>query len=167
MASPLGFSAATRSFYEHEVLAALRAGGFAPIDPWNEPAFEAELARALELPRGERRFAALAELNRRLGASNTAKIDGAAALLAILDGVDVDSGTAAEIGYAAALGKPVVGVRLDIRQAGDNEGALVNLQVEHFIRSSGGELVGSIASAIEVLERIAQGVPARAETPIA
>lgn len=47
--------------------------------------------------------------------------------------VDVDSGTAAEIGFAYALGKPVVGWRSDCRQAGDNAASVVNLQVEHFL----------------------------------
>ena len=37
------------------------------------------------------------------------------ALVAILDGPDADSGTAFEMGYAHALGKPMVGVRTDFR----------------------------------------------------
>lgn len=39
------------------------------------------------------------------------------AMLAILDGQDVDSGTAAEIGYAFARRKPIVGYRGDLRVA--------------------------------------------------
>lgn len=45
-------------------------------------------------------------------------IDGvreADAVVAILDGSDVDSGTAVELGYACALGKPVLGIRTDFR----------------------------------------------------
>ena len=37
-------------------------------------------------------------------------------VIAILDGPDVDSGVAFEMGYAHALGLPVVGVRTDFRQ---------------------------------------------------
>lgn len=37
-------------------------------------------------------------------------------VVACLDGPDVDSGVAFEMGYAHALGKPVVGVRTDFRQ---------------------------------------------------
>jgi nucleoside 2-deoxyribosyltransferase len=37
------------------------------------------------------------------------------ALVAVLDGADADSGTAFEVGYAHALGKPIVGVRTDYR----------------------------------------------------
>ena len=59
----------------------------------------------------------------------------------MLDGVDVDSGTAAEIGYAFARGKLIVGYRGDFRLSADNEGGTVNLQVEYFIRESGGTIV--------------------------
>lgn len=38
-------------------------------------------------------------------------------VVAILDGADVDSGVAYEVGYARALGKPVLGVRTDYRQS--------------------------------------------------
>jgi nucleoside 2-deoxyribosyltransferase len=39
-------------------------------------------------------------------------------VVAVLDGADVDSGTAWEVGYACALGKPVIGLRTDIRSEG-------------------------------------------------
>ena len=72
-------------------------------------------------------------------------------VLAVLDGSDVDSGTAAEIGFAAALGKPVVGVRTDLRITGDNEATLVNLQVEWFIIDGGGNLFTDLDAAIAAL----------------
>ena len=62
-------------------------------------------------------------------------------VVAILDGPDVESGTAAEIGYAFARGKLIVGYRGDFRLSADNEGSIVNLQVEFFIRQSGGTIV--------------------------
>lgn len=37
------------------------------------------------------------------------------AVVAILEGPDADSGTAYEVGYAAALKKPIIGVRTDFR----------------------------------------------------
>lgn len=36
-------------------------------------------------------------------------------IVANLDGVDVDSGTAWEIGYAFSLKKPIIGIRTDVR----------------------------------------------------
>lgn len=68
-------------------------------------------------------------------------IDTSDAVLSILDGPDVDSGTAAEIGYAFAKNKPIVGYRGDFRLSADNVGGIVNLQVEYFIRASGGTIV--------------------------
>lgn len=44
-----------------------------------------------------------------------AAIDGSDVVVAILDGPDVDSGTAFEIGYAFARGKPVIGLKTDRR----------------------------------------------------
>jgi uncharacterized damage-inducible protein DinB len=73
----------------------------------------------------------------------------------VLDGVDVDSGTAAEIGYAFARGKPIVGYRGDLRLAADDEALTVNLQVEYFIRASGGDIVatlGEIPGALAALD---------------
>lgn len=40
-------------------------------------------------------------------------------VVAILDGADADSGTCIEVGRAAALGKPVIGVRTDLRESED------------------------------------------------
>lgn len=53
-------------------------------------------------------------------------IDSADAILCILDGPDVDSGTAIEMGYAFARNKPIVGFRSDFRASEDNG---VNLMV--------------------------------------
>ena len=69
----------------------------------------------------------------------------------MLDGTDVDSGTASEIGFAFALGMPIVGFRTDLRATGDNEAAVVNLQVEYFIRASGGTIVTSLDAAVAAL----------------
>lgn len=49
-------------------------------------------------------------------------------IVANLDGVDVDSGTAFEIGYAIARGKSVIGIRTDWRAFSPNE--RVNLMIE-------------------------------------
>ena len=62
---------------------------------------------------------------------NLAAIDKADILVAVLDGADVDSGTSWEIGYAYALGKPVLGLRTDFRTLGI-EGT-VNLMIERSV----------------------------------
>jgi nucleoside 2-deoxyribosyltransferase len=65
----------------------------------------------------------------------------------------VDSGSAAEVGYAFAKGKPILGYRGDFRLSADNEGSVANLQVEYFIRQSGGDIISQIADLGAALER--------------
>jgi len=51
-------------------------------------------------------------------------------MVAMLDGPQVDDGTAWEIGYFFSSGKRVLGLRTDLRHAGEFEASRVNLMVE-------------------------------------
>jgi nucleoside 2-deoxyribosyltransferase len=140
MAGPLGFSEAGRHFYASVLLPFVRSLGYDVLDPWT--ATDARRIEAVQkMPYGPERREAWRVLNQEIGANNRAAIDDARAVVAILDGADVDSGTAAEIGYAFARGKLIVGYRGDFRLSADNEGSTVNVQVEFFIRESGGAIV--------------------------
>ncbi|WP_043629277.1 nucleoside 2-deoxyribosyltransferase [Nitratidesulfovibrio vulgaris] len=57
-------------------------------------------------------------------------LEGCDVVVALLDGTQVDDGTAWEIGYAHARGKVVVGIRTDFRQAGDTQYSVVNAMIE-------------------------------------
>jgi nucleoside 2-deoxyribosyltransferase len=138
LAGPGGFDAGGRRWHALVCDAVTRAG-FDVLDPWTASA--AVFDDAYAQPEGPARIAALCHANAIAGATNARLIAEASAVLALLDGTDVDSGTAAEIGYAAAVGTPVIAYRTDWRTSGDNAAALVNLQVEHFILASGGEIV--------------------------
>jgi nucleoside 2-deoxyribosyltransferase len=140
MAGPLGFSEAGRHFHDRVLVPLVTGLGYEVLDPWSltDPAAIEAVRR---LPYGAERREAWRRLNREIAARNQAAIDQAQVVLAVLDGVDVDSGTAAEIGYAFARGKLIVGYRGDFRLSADNEGSTVNLQVEFFIRESGGTIV--------------------------
>ena len=63
--------------------------------------------------------------------NNLSAIDNSDIMVAVLDGVDVDSGTAWEVGYAYSKGKPVFGLRTDFRTLGI-EGR-VNLMIERSV----------------------------------
>ncbi|PYM72515.1 MAG: 2-deoxyribonucleoside glycosidase [Candidatus Rokuibacteriota bacterium] len=140
LAGPLGFSEAGRHFYRSVFVPFVAGLGYEVIDPWAHT--DQRKIEAIErLPPGPERLAAWRALNHEIGAANRAAIDRAHGVIAILDGTDVDSGTAAEIGYAFARGKLIVGYRGDFRLSADNEGSTVNLQVEFFIRESGGTIV--------------------------
>ena len=134
IASPLGFSEAGRAYYAERYVPAL-AEHVEPVDPW-----------ALSLPE---EFAAARADGREhafaieVGERNATAIGGSQLLIAQLDGQEVDAGTAAEVGYAAALGLPCLGVRSDLRASGE-PGMRVNLQLEAFIVLSGGFIAGSL-----------------------
>ena len=140
MASPLGFSEAGDHFYRKVLLPFVHGLGFETLDPWTlkDPT---AIAAVKAMPYGPAKREAWKKLNPEIGATNRKAIDAADGVVAVLDGVDVDSGTAAEIGYAFARGKLIVGYRGDFRLSADNEGSTVNLQVEYFIRESGGTIV--------------------------
>jgi len=140
MAGPLGFSEAGRYFHASVLVPYVRELGYEVIDPWalTEPS---KIDAVRTMPPGPARHSAWEQLNHEIAARNCTAIDGVHGVVAVLDGPDVDSGTAAEIGYAFARGKPILGYRGDFRLSADNEVSVVNLQVEYFIRESGGTIV--------------------------
>lgn len=142
LASPLGFAESTRHFMEHLIE---RLDPHVDVtNPWDDVRFAGEFERIADIDSRAEANAALAVINTELGRANAESIRNADGMVAILDGVDVDSGTAAEIGYAYALGKRIYGLRTDFRLAGDNPGSIVNLQVQYFIEASGGSVQTTI-----------------------
>jgi hypothetical protein len=141
VASALGFTDAGAHYYEHVYMPALREV-VDPVDPWALTT-EQEVAEARAAER-EREFAL--EIGRR----NAEAIRGCTLLAAHLDGQEIDGGTAAEVGFAAAVGLRCFGLRTDIRENGE-PGVSVNLQVEHFIVASGGSLCTSLDALVAAL----------------
>jgi nucleoside 2-deoxyribosyltransferase len=79
--------------------------------------------------------------------SHVAALEGASCVVAVCDGVDTDSGTAWEIGYAAAKGIPVIALSTDRR--GPWAGKKVNLM----IRQSS-EVAGTAGEVLAALGRL-------------
>jgi nucleoside 2-deoxyribosyltransferase len=150
LAGPLGFSEAGRLFHDAVLVPFVRRLGFTVLDPW-KLADARRIAAVQRMPYGPKKRAAWRRLDREIGGTNRAAIDEAHAVVAVLDGADVDSGTAAEIGYAFGRGKVIVGYRGDFRLSADNEGCAVNLQVEYFVHASGGTIVTSYRELAPVL----------------
>lgn len=151
LAGPAGFTEAGRIHHREVVVPAVRNAGFEVLDPWAD---QGPIGGPPSAASSAERLAALRELNLSIGRRNAEMIRQCTGVLADLDGPDVDSGTAAEIGYAAALRRPVVGFRTDSRCSGDNAASTVNLQIEWFIAESGGVLTDSPAEAVRELRRI-------------
>ena len=144
LAGPLGFSEFGRTAQEGLAQELARLG-YEVIDPFKLTSKE-EIDRIAGLASLDAQRDAWRVLNLQIGETNRKAIDDADALVAVLDSVDVDSGTAAEIGYAYACEKHIVGYRGDFRLSADNVGSIVNLQVEYFIRASGGSIVTALAA---------------------
>jgi nucleoside 2-deoxyribosyltransferase len=138
IASPLGFTEAGRDYHERVYLPAL-AAVVEPVDPWSLPTVTA--------PGASDRERALA-----IGRANIAAIRSCRLLVAHLDGQEPDSGTVAELGYAAALGLRCFGLRSDLRQSGE-PGVAVNLQVEAFVLDSGGMIAATLEELVAALGR--------------
>jgi nucleoside 2-deoxyribosyltransferase len=149
LASPLGFADSTRGFMAE--LAQRLSEVVTVVNPWDDTSFGPLLHRAQALTNAAERKAAFHEMNLHIGAKNEAMIRSVEMVVGVLDGVDVDSGTAAEMGFAYGLGMPVHGLRTDFRVTGDNEASGVNLQLRYFIERSGGSYHTSVDSLIEAL----------------
>jgi len=102
IAGPL-FSQAEREF-NLKVDEHLRKHGFETFLPQRDVGKLDELIAK----RGKRAYRTIYEQDLR-------GLERADVVAAILDGPDVDSGTAFEIGYACAKGKPVIGLKTDMR----------------------------------------------------
>ncbi len=144
VAGPYGFSEAGRDFYYQKLIPLLERAGYEVLDPWKlAPQDKLEAVKAI--PYGVKKREAWRQLNLEIGANNQQLIDESDGLIAVLDGPDVDSGTAAEIGYAFGKGKRILGYRGDFRLSSENEGGIVNLQVEYFIYKSGGTIFTTVS----------------------
>jgi len=153
IASPLGFSEVGREFMYTKIIPLIEDIGYQVINPWKLTDYKL-IKSVLDMPYGEAKKKRWEELNFILGRNNVEAIKNSSGLFVVLDGVDVDSGTASEIGYAAAFGKPILGYRGDFRLSADNEGSIVNLQVEYFIKMNGGKIITQIADLDKELREI-------------
>lgn len=75
------------------------------------------------------------------------------AVVAILDGADVDSGTAFEVGYSFARGKPVIGLKTDMRVFAKDEE--LNNMLAQAIRA----LARNLDELIQELRKLQGGSP--------
>ncbi|ANA40427.1 nucleoside 2-deoxyribosyltransferase [Geobacter anodireducens] len=137
LASPLGFSPETKSYLE-KVKHKLRSLGHDVFDPWEQDHFVRRIEQAYRIGDFHARVDEFRAIASGIGEINEKGIMACDGLLAILDGAEVDSGTAGEVGFASALGRKCYGLRTDIRDCGDFVGVPINLQILRFIERSGG-----------------------------
>ncbi len=146
LASPLGFTEEGRKYIKEVLIPeVLQLGGVEVIDPW-KAVLSMDAKMIAGLARGMGHGQAM-----QYGMENFKSIDMADAVLACLNGSDVDSGTAIEIGYATKAGKLVVGYRTDYRLGGESIDSGINLQVEAAIEKSGGRVYDCLDDAVKFL----------------
>jgi nucleoside 2-deoxyribosyltransferase len=138
LASPLGFSSELKS-YRDKIKRRLAEWGCIVLDPWEGP-FRPAIEEASAMQDWSTRITTFKQITTEIGKSNEDMIRSCDVVLGVVDGPEVDSGTASEIGFAAALGKTCYGLRTDFRNCGDFDGIPINLQVLYWIESSGGQL---------------------------
>ena len=122
--------------------------GHEVIDPWDSTEHNVSLENAILTENYSLRIQQMKCIAVNIGLLNEKLIRESDALLGVLDGVEVDSGVASEIGFAAGLGKKCYGLRTDFRDCGELDGIPVNLQVLHFILNSGGRFFRKIADIV-------------------
>jgi nucleoside 2-deoxyribosyltransferase len=154
VASPLGFSECGRDFLYAKVIPPIQELGYTVLDPWKLTP-KGVIDSAQNLPYSQRRFERWQKVDDVIGQNNITAMLRCTGAVAVLDGVDVDSGTAAEIGFISGQNKSILGYRNDFRLASENEGSPVNLQVKKFIyRTPGGKIISEISDLKSELKAI-------------
>jgi nucleoside 2-deoxyribosyltransferase len=138
LASPLGFSPEWKT-YRDKIKRRLHELGCTVLDPWEQP-LRPTIEEASTIEDWPARVAAFKAIAAQIGKANEDMIRSCEAILGVLDGAELDSGTVSEIGFAAGLGKKCYGLRTDFRDCGDFDGLPFNLQVLYWIESSHGKL---------------------------
>jgi len=82
----------------------------------------------------------------RIFSENLKALENADIIVAFIDGADADSGTAWEMGFAYAHGKPMIALRTDFRKIGVNEQVNLMLEESSKVVSSIMELLESVKS---------------------
>src|SRR5213594_1397192 len=109
LASPFGFSESTRFFMHDLFLPHIATIVESVANPWDlDENLENRLNSATLVRDYENRRKELLEVDREIAVRNERQIRDCDLVLAVLDGQEIDSGVAAEVGFAYALGKKIL-----------------------------------------------------------
>jgi nucleoside 2-deoxyribosyltransferase len=156
LASPYGFTDSGIYFMNEVMIPMLKKANYEVLNPWGLlPEFKKELEEAMKLKDPVKIQEKFQEILSSAASRDLKLVDECDFLLAVLDGSDVDSGVALEIGYAYVKGKKMIGYRSDTRQSGDIAPLKVNVMIEDCIRNTGGQLFAGIGA----WEELQKGIP--------
>jgi nucleoside 2-deoxyribosyltransferase len=155
LASPYGFTDSGLYFMNEVMIPMLKKENFEVLNPWGMlPEFKKELAAAFSIKDPTDMQNKIEEILSSVAGKDLKLVDECDFLLAVLDGSDVDSGVALEIGYAYVKGKKMIGYRSDTRQSGDMPPLKVNVMIGDCIRNSGGKVFAGSGSWEELKKSI-------------
>ncbi|NMB79856.1 MAG: nucleoside 2-deoxyribosyltransferase [Methanomicrobiales archaeon] len=127
----------------------------APLFSQAERTYNATLARLLEtnlfevyLPQetGDDSDTRQESEQHRLFRQNVEALEASDIVVAVIEGADADSGTAWEMGYASARGKPVIAIRTDFRRVGHHEHVNLMLEQSAVVVTSSDDLFSALHS---------------------
>lgn len=153
VAGDWGFTERGSDFLYNKVIPLLEEQELEILNPWKLTTPE-EVEKVYSMPNGIEKDDAVKRLNHLIGRRNINAIEESDFIFACLEGQEIDSGTASEIGFAYALKKTISGYRSDFRQSGDNYQTKINLQVQYFIEDSGGRIISSISELSDEIKRV-------------
>ena len=137
-----------------------------PIFSRGEIEWARSLKREIEAALGERvevlwPFEIASGTKEEIFEANLAALRRSPLMVAILDGPMADDGTAWEVGcHYALFGPRAIGIRTDLRRAGETPESKVNLMIEESCRAVVGDVEGLIrelAAALEEIKPVASG----------
>jgi nucleoside 2-deoxyribosyltransferase len=130
---------------ESKLLPTIENAGYVVLDPWKISSdLGGQLAEAYDEKDVGKLKEKLHSIDLQISQRNEGAIKESNLVVAVLDGQEVDSGVAAEVGFAYCLRKTIFGYRGDFRLSGDNLGVKVNLQIDAWIQSSGGKILTTL-----------------------
>jgi nucleoside 2-deoxyribosyltransferase len=103
LASPLGFSPEWKS-YRDKIKRRFHELGCTVLDPW-EHSFRPTIGEAGAIRDWQARVENFSQIAREIGQANEKMMRSCDAVLSVLDGAELDSGTVSEIGFGARIGK--------------------------------------------------------------
>jgi nucleoside 2-deoxyribosyltransferase len=84
--------------------------------------------------------------------ANLQALDRCSIMVAILDGTQMDDGTAWKMGYHYSRGRKIIGIRTDFQKAGETNSSKVNAMIEHSCQAIVGGLDDLVITLKEILE---------------
>lgn len=145
LAHGYGFSEITYFSINNLVIPLIERSGYEVICPWK--ILPEEYVRKIRsMPYSKRMLRLNRELDKKIADSDLEAIvdKDTRGIIAILDGVPLDTGVASECASACDAGKKILGYRNDYRPIAESVSTPISLMVAKSVRDSGGKMIKTL-----------------------